>query len=299
MKNLIARFSLFIGISALPFVAFAADTDVAETEPLFYPSLGNYLFLFGTVIVILSALFVIYNTLKLVVKMRELEIYDKHGLESYLAKQHENEGSWWRSFTKSIVDVVPLEEEKNILMDHDYDGIRELDNNLPPWWLYGFYLSIVFAIVYMGIYQFSSYAKSSEELYDIEMAQAKIQVDEYLAQQADVVDESNIVALVDEISLGEGLVIFQNNCVACHLSHGGGDPNSVGPNLTDEYWLHGGGIKNIFKTVKYGVPEKGMISWKEQLRASDMQKVSSYILALQGTNPPNAKERQGDLYKEE
>jgi cytochrome c oxidase cbb3-type subunit 3 len=299
MKNSIIKFSLLIGAWTLPFVGFASSETGAEAEPLFYPSLGNYLFLFGTVLVILSALFVIYNTLKLVVKMRELEIYEKHGLEDYLAAQRAKEGSWWKQFSRAIVDVVPLEEEKNILMDHNYDGIRELDNNLPPWWLYGFYLSIVIAVVYMGIYHFSSYAKSSAELYEIEMAEAKIQVESYLAQQADAIDESTIEPLTDELSLAQGRDIFNANCVACHLESGGGGPGSVGPNLTDEYWIHGGGIKNIFKTVKYGVPEKGMISWKTQLRPADMHKVSSYILALQGSNPPNAKEPQGELYKEE
>jgi cytochrome c oxidase cbb3-type subunit 3 len=108
------------------------------------------------------------------------------------------------------------------------------------------------------------------------------------------VNESNVEMLIDESELALGETIFTTKCTPCHGMAGEG--NSIGPNLTDEYWLNGGGIKNVFKTIKYGVPEKGMISWKSQLRASDMHRVASYILSLQGTNPPNAKEPQGEIW---
>ena len=100
-----------------------------------------------------------------------------------------------------------------------------------------------------------------------------------------IVSESSLVA--------EGELIFKNSCAACHGQLGEG---GVGPNFTDDYWIHGGGIKDLFKTIKYGVPEKGMISWQSQLKPGDMQNVASYILSLRGTNPPNQKEAQGALW---
>ncbi|MGA0233687.1 MAG: c-type cytochrome, partial [Saprospiraceae bacterium] len=119
------------------------------------------------------------------------------------------------------------------------------------------------------------------------------------AKQANLVDETNVSLLTDEESLAGGKEIFTTLCAACHLDHGGGALNSVGPNLTDKYWLHGGSIVDVFSTIKYGVPDKGMISWRTQIRPADMQKVASYVLSLQGTNPLGAKEAQGELYEPE
>lgn len=191
---------------------------------------------------------------------------------------------------------VPIDREEEILSHHDFDGIRELDNQLPPWWVNLFVLSIIWAGIYMYYYHWGGNGPSSKEEYEMEMEQAKKQQAIALAGQASAVDESNVTALTDAAALGEGELIFKNVCAACHGQKGEG---TVGPNMTDEYWIHGGGIKNIFKTVKYGVPDKGMISWQSQLTPSDIQKVSSYILTLQGTNPPNPKAPQGEIWKEE
>jgi cytochrome c oxidase cbb3-type subunit III len=118
----------------------------------------------------------------------------------------------------------------------------------------------------------------------------------FLEKAAAKINENSVTLLADAKALEEGKAIFAANCAACHAADGGG---SVGPNLTDEYWLHGGGIKNVFKTVKYGVPEKGMISWEKQLNPLKMQQVSSYIISLKGKKPAVAKEPQGEIYKEE
>jgi cytochrome c oxidase cbb3-type subunit III len=156
-----------------------------------------------------------------------------------------------------------------------------------------FYGSIVYGIFYIGYQHFSKYGQSSEEAYLEEMAVARASIEAQLAGKGDVIDENTVVALTDEQSLADGQFIYQVNCVVCHLESGAG---LVGPNLTDEYWIHGGGIKDIFRTIKYGVPEKGMIAWSTQLRPADMQKVASYILTMQGTNPPNAKAPEGEKY---
>jgi cytochrome c oxidase cbb3-type subunit 3 len=197
---------------------------------------------------------------------------------------------------KKLADAVPVEQEDSILTDHDYDGIRELDNNLPLWWKYMFYLSIVCAGVYLYYYHFSGVGNLQIEEYKQEMAQADKEVEAYMKQSANSVDENNVKRLTDTKRLESGKVIFTQNCAACHGKDGEG---GVGPNLTDEYWLHGGGVKEVFKTVKYGVPQKGMISWKTQLSPGNMQEVTSFILSLKGSNPQNPKAPQGDKYEGE
>lgn len=197
---------------------------------------------------------------------------------------------------EKLADAVPVEQEDSILTDHNYDGIRELDNNLPLWWKYMFYLSIVCAGLYIYYYHFSGVGNLQIEEYKQEMAQADKEVEEYMKKSANSVDENNVQRLTDVKRLESGKVIFVQNCAACH---GKGGEGGVGPNLTDEYWIHGGGVKEVFKTVKYGVPQKGMISWKTQLSPGNMQEVTSFILSLKGSTPPNPKAPQGEKYEGE
>ncbi len=200
---------------------------------------------------------------------------------------------WDKLRKKYWEDAVPIEREHEILSHHEYDGIRELDNSLPPWWVNLFILTIIWSVFYMYYYHWGGNGPSSEQEYKTEIAEAEKQQAVALAGLANAIDESNVVALTESSALSEGELIFKGVCAACHGQAGEG---TVGPNLTDEYWLHGGGIQNIFKTIKYGVPEKGMIAWQSQLTPSDMQKVSSYILTLGGTNPPNPKAPQGEIW---
>lgn len=196
---------------------------------------------------------------------------------------------------QSLNDSVPVEREKEIEFAHQYDGIRELDNSLPPWWKYMFYLSMVFAVVYLYRYHISGSAPLSIDEYNQEMTEASIQKEAFLAKAANLVDETSVVAMTDKADLENGSKTFESLCVACHGALGEGKA-TLGPNLTDEYWIHGGSIKDIFKTVKYGVQGKAMISWQDQMSPKQMQEVSSYVLSLQGTNPPNAKEPEGEKY---
>lgn len=190
---------------------------------------------------------------------------------------------------------VKVEQEKDVLMHHEYDGIRELDNVLPPWWLWLFYGTVIWSVVFLlNVHVFDIWPTQEEE-YRQEMAQAKADVDAYLAQFAGMVDETNVTALMDDASIAGGRATYEAYCKACH---GGAGEGGVGPNLTDDHWKHGGGIHNIFKTIKYGVPEKGMIAWKAQLKPVEMQAVASYILKLHGSNPPNAKAPEGELWKD-
>ena len=196
---------------------------------------------------------------------------------------------------KSLTDAVPIEEEASILLDHNYDGIQELDNNLPPWWKYGFYLTIVFAFVYLISYHVTGTSALQGKEYENEMAQAKLEVDEYMKKSANNVDENSVKLLTEASDLATGKDVFKASCAACHGQLGEG---TVGPNLTDDYWLHGGSVQDVFKSIKYGWVEKGMKSWKEDLSPMQIAQVTSYIKSLKGTNPANAKAPQGDLYTE-
>jgi cytochrome c oxidase cbb3-type subunit 3 len=188
---------------------------------------------------------------------------------------------------------VAIEKEHDILLDHNYDGIRELDNALPPWWKYSFYISIVWAFFYIGYYYFGGGPSSTDE-YNAEVQLAKIEVEEYNRKNANNVDENN-VKLADAAGTQEGLDVYKTNCAACHGNSGEG---GVGPNLTDSYWIHGGSLNEVYKSIKYGWPAKGMKSWQSDLSAVQMRNVVSYIHSIHGTNPANAKAPQGDLYVE-
>jgi cytochrome c oxidase cbb3-type subunit III len=198
--------------------------------------------------------------------------------------------SWWDKLNR----FKPLDEELSLELDHEYDGIRELDNRLPPWWLYGFYCTILFACVYLWRYHVSHSAPLSGEEYVIEMKKAEIQKAEYLKKAANNIDETSVKLLTGEADLAAGKAVFQGTCFACHGKSGEG---GVGPNLTDEYWLHGGSIQEVFKTIKYGWPEKGMKSWKDDYSPSQIAQIASYVKSLGGTHPANPKPPQGTLSK--
>lgn len=190
----------------------------------------------------------------------------------------------------------PVEQEEQITLVHEYDGIRELDNRLPPWWLYGFYVSIFFAVIYLWRYHVSHTAPLSGEELQIAMVQAEAQKADYLKRSANNVDENTVKLLTDAADIASGQKLFIQNCAACHGKAGEG---IVGPNLTDAYWLHGGSLKDVFKSIKYGWAEKGMRSWKDDLSPVQIAQVTSYIRSIHGSNPPNAKAQQGELYKED
>lgn len=201
--------------------------------------------------------------------------------------------------TKTILEKlnasVDIEKEQDIMLDHDYDGIRELDNDLPPWWKYGFYISVVVAVIYLINYHVLGTGDLQTVEYTKSMAQAKAEVEEYMKTAANNVDETNVKQL-EGADIESGKQLFIANCAACHGKIGQG---SVGPNLTDDYWLHGGSLADVFKTIKYGQVDKGMKSWKEDLSPIQIAQIASFIKTLKGSNPPDGKAPQGDLYTEE
>jgi cytochrome c oxidase cbb3-type subunit 3 len=189
---------------------------------------------------------------------------------------------------KVLTDAVPIEEEHTILMSHEYDGIRELDNNLPPWWVWGFYFTIGFAIVYMLNYHVFNTGDLQIAAYNKEMKQAEKDVAAYLDKMAMNVDENTATLMTDSKDLSAGKTIFETNCASCHLTTGAGE---IGPNLTDKYWTYGYDVKDLFKTVKNGT-SKGMPEHNSKLNPIQIQQVSSYVLSMPEVK---GKDAEGDI----
>jgi len=188
--------------------------------------------------------------------------------------------------------AVPLEREKDIMLEHDFDGIKELNNSVPPWFNLLFYGTILIAIVYMIDYHVlgTGTVMVDEYLNEVKIANDKR---EELIRTGAFINENNVVLLTDAAELDKGKQIWTTNCTPCHGPDGGG---TVGPNLTDKNWIHGGGIKNVFTTISNGVPAKGMISWKTLLTPKQIQQVGSYVLSLQGTTPATGKPPEGNIW---
>ncbi len=195
-----------------------------------------------------------------------------------------------RFFTKSVA----VEKEADILLDHDYDGIRELDNSLPPWWKWGFVITVVFSVVYLLNFHVLGYGLDPTQEYEEEVTIATAKIEAFNAKNKDKVDESNIV-MADASGIASGKDIYTTVCWACHGKAGEG---GAGPNLTDDYWIHKGSLNDIYTSIKIGYPDKGMQSWQKQYSPKQISQLASYIKTLKGTNPGNAKAAQGDLYTE-
>ncbi|MEZ4787263.1 MAG: cbb3-type cytochrome c oxidase N-terminal domain-containing protein [Flavobacterium haoranii] len=199
-------------------------------------------------------------------------------------------------FMKMLTRSKDIDQEDDVMLDHDYDGIKELDNVLPPWWVGLFYACVVFAIIYLIRFHVMGDYTQAEE-FVAEMEQSDKQVQEYLKNAPDLMDKDKVTLLTDAAAVAEGKKIFESNCVACHRPDAGG---AIGPNLTDKFWILGGGIKNVFNTISEGGRSgKGMVPWKESLKPTEIQKVASYVLSLQGSNPKDGKPAEGDEWVEE
>ena len=202
--------------------------------------------------------------------------------------------SGWQKFIKKMTKANELGKEADVMTDHDYDGIRELDNVLPPWWLYGFYITIAISIFYYIMIFMGNY--NQEQEYADDVAQGKKDVAAWKAQ--DKIDNpenyTEAVAFTDGENLAKGKELFTSKtCFACHLADLGG---SIGPNLTDNKWVLGGDFKSIFNTItKGGRPGKGMVAWETTISKMERQQLASYIMSMQGTTPANPKAAEGEI----
>jgi cytochrome c oxidase cbb3-type subunit 3 len=239
-----------------------------------------------------------FIVLALIATIYLVRVKNKFQKAAYLktGKTKERSGlrKWWsRMDARFFTKAASLEKEADVLLDHDYDGIKELDNALPPWWKWGFYFTIIVAVIYLLRFHVFKTGPTPEDEYNKEMQIASAKMELYRSKNKAQFDETN-VTVADAAGIAEGKKIFTGTCFPCHGQKGEG---GIGPNLTDNYWLHGGSIGNIFKTITYGVPDKGMQAWGKTFSATDIRNLASFVLSLKGTNPPNAKAPQGDLYE--
>jgi cytochrome c oxidase cbb3-type subunit 3 len=270
----IARLGLF-GALMLINVSLFAQTTTGKDD-----SMNEYSKLAGAMVFILVAfLFVLFFILSA----------PKY---NYSNARRKERYSFLAKLSNVLNKSVPIEKEKDIMLDHDFDGIKELNNSVPPWFNLLFYGSIVIAVIYFVNYHVIG---SGNVMIDEYVNEVKIANDkrEELIRTGAFINENNVVMLTEAADLDKGKQIFSTNCTPCHGPDAGG---TVGPNLTDQHWIHGGGIKNVFTTIKNGVPAKGMISWQTMLTPKQMQQVGSYILSLQGTKPPTGKPPEGTLW---
>lgn len=203
------------------------------------------------------------------------------------------ERNWYKKLMQALTRAEPVENNELLLLDHNYDGIRELDNRLPPWWLYLFYAGIIFGAVYLVKYEILGGANQEMELKQ-EMLQAQLDLEQYKKTAPDRMDEQKVTQLTDAAALAAGKSIYESRCAACHRADAGGQ---IGPNLTDDHWIFGGDIKKVFHTITHGGRDgKGMVAWNTTLKPTQIQYVASYILSLQGTHPKNPKAPEGDVY---
>ncbi|WP_158210278.1 cbb3-type cytochrome c oxidase N-terminal domain-containing protein [Myroides phaeus] len=202
------------------------------------------------------------------------------------------ESPWVKRLMKKLTNTKEIHEESDIMMDHDYDGIKELDNDLPPWWVGLFYVTFIFAVIYL--LRFHVFDGDSQVVeYEKEMIAAKEQVEEYKKTAPDMLTADQAVFSDDPAVLAAGKQLFDTNCAMCHKADGGG---AIGPNLTDDHWILGGGMKNVFNTISEGGrPGKGMVPWKTNFKPSEIEKISSYVISLNGTTPAEAKAAEGDI----
>lgn len=177
-----------------------------------------------------------------------------------------------------------------VLLDHEYDGIREYDNLLPNWWLATFYGAIIFSVLYVGYYEFGPGPSSEQELRQDLAARELLQKS---AQVEPPAGEAELQAILqDSGKRAAGGSVFKEKCAACHGSLGEGQ---IGPNLTDKFWIHGNGtLPAILQVVSEGVPDKGMPPWKTMLKKEELLTVVAYVKSLAGSNPANGKAPQGN-----
>lgn len=280
-------------VLALFNTSFAQDAQPGFlSDPLNHPMAPFYGLMILLLVVIVLVIIVAAMMIRVVNTMTERAARER---AERLGIPYKPRPSFWSRFTTIANAAVPVEEEKSIELDHEYDGIKELDNHLPPWWKWLFYATVVWAVVYMFIYHMSGSMPLMEQEYNKEVAQAEEAKRKFLATQPKaVIDESALTYTADAGLISKGKDLYTINCAPCHKNDGGG---GIGPNLTDEYWLHGGDIKDVYATIKNGVPEKGMVSWAAVMSPEQIRDVSYFVLSLQGTNPPGAKGPQGELYQ--
>ncbi len=264
----------------LPLLFIAAD----PTKPIWQVQSGEELFLIIIAVILLVGMVIIgIVSFYLLLMLRKALNPEPIAV----ATRPVDLRTTWQRFA----GLHALDQEANLTMEHAYDGILELDNPTPPWFMGLFYSTIAFGIVYLLIFHVFGGGDLQIAEYTREVAIAEVQRAAYIKKVAGSINENTVALTTDAKSLGAGKALYLQSCVACHGQQGQG---GVGPNLTDDYWLHGGSVKAVFHTINEGIPEKGMMSWKKQLNPLQVQQIASFVLSLKGTKPAGAKEPQGE-----
>jgi cytochrome c oxidase cbb3-type subunit 3 len=184
--------------------------------------------------------------------------------------------------------MTPSNSDQDRLLDHAYDGIQEFDNPMPRWWVWIFWATIVFSVLY--VIDVGGVMRGPGRLPDYERTMADAQ--KQFPKSTGPADAVMLAALAkDPKALALGKTVFTTNCAVCHRADAGGN---IGPNLTDEYWLHGGSIAEMNKTIAEGVLEKGMPNWGKMLSPEQVNAVTAYVASLAGSNPASPKAPQGN-----
>jgi cytochrome c oxidase cbb3-type subunit 3 len=194
--------------------------------------------------------------------------------------------------TSEHLDRQSSSDDQDHVLDHSYDGIQEYDNPLPRWWLALFWATIIFAPLYILYFHFGG-GMLGVERYDQEMIAFYDKQAEELQAKGNINENTLAGLMADPSMTNNGKKIFQSKCATCHGMFGEG---GIGPNLTDDYWLHGGQLMNIYTTIREGVPTKGMLAWERQLRPAELMAVAAYVGTLLGSEPPNPKPPQGEKF---
>jgi len=267
MQSKFKKASLLIVLSLLSSVSFAAD-GTTESADMEFSNIAFWTIFAIDICIILAIIYFAMFAKKV----------------ANTTKKEALPTSLFASFT----NAVDIDKEDSILLDHEYDGIRELDNDLPPWWKYGFYITIVWGVVYFVYYQVLEIGNLQTAEYNQEMVDGEKEIAAYKAANPNMVNAETVELLTDTDALAAGKELYDMNCVACHAGNGGG---GIGPNLTDKNWIYNGDIKGVFNTVSEGA-ENGMIAWKDILNPEKIQAVSSYVLSMKLAE--GGKEAQGD-----
>jgi cytochrome c oxidase cbb3-type subunit III len=262
--------------------AFADEGQLLSGQTMNYIGYGAIVLM---LIVLIVAMLVVLKAFKVVAKalLGPEEIVDIKAEKAAKRAARSN-------MIIKLLSLKPMSEEQTLILEGEYDGIKELDNPTPAWFMYLFYITIAFAVCYLLIYHVFNAAPLQYQEYKNEMAVAAKEKAAYLAKAGNMVDENTVKLTADPAVISSGHAIFTQRCAPCHGDKGQG---VVGPNLTDDYWLHGDKINELFKTIKYGVASKGMPTWETQLSPKEISDVANYVKTLHGTNPPNPKEPQG------
>ena len=283
--------STYTFAAAAPDSTASAGAVIAESSSIAGLSSTSFYILLSVIALEVIILLVLLNNVKLLLKKETTALQGTPEAETVQTPFT----SWWEKFNS----FKPIKEEAQIDLGHNYDGIRELDNKLPGWWLYGFYFTIFFAGIYLYRYHVAHSAPLSHEELKIAIEKAEVEKQEYLKKAGDIVTENNAVLLTDAADLAEGKKIFTTICAACHRADGGGQ---IGPNLTDDYWIHGGTIKDIFHTIQNGVPIEKSFTKSVMLpmgggsfNGKQIERIASYVISLHGSNPPGGLPPQGTL----